>query len=51
VSQGIQFPETRAKAAEQAAAAERSTAAVGLNMLVPAADDRIQRKHTSVDGA
>jgi hypothetical protein len=79
VSEGIQFPETRANAAEQLVDrymalwnepdAERrrpssrarklspsepthgSTAAAGLNVLVLAADGRVQRNYTFVDGA
>ena len=62
MSGAIQFPETRAKAAKQLAdrymalwnepdADDGSTAAVGLNVLVLAADGRVQRNYTFVDGA
>ena len=76
MSEAMQFPETRAKAAEQladrymalwnepdaatlearghcweAVADDGSTAAVGLNVLVLAADGRVQRNYTFVDGA
>ena len=70
MSEGIQFAETRAKAAEQladrydaqrlgavvkfhreAVAEDGSTAAAGLNVLVLAADGRVQRNYTFVDGA
>ena len=48
MSGAIQFPEARAKAA---VADDGSTAAVGLNVLVLAADGRVQRNYTFVDGA
>jgi hypothetical protein len=46
VSEAIRFPETR-----EAVADDGSTAAVGLNVLVLAADGRVQRNYTFVDGA
>jgi hypothetical protein len=82
MSESIQFPETRAKAAEtsyeywvgseglsfrarddaqrlgdvvkshwEAVADDGSTAPAGLNVLVLAADGRVQRNYTFVDGA
>ena len=54
MSGAIQLPETRAKLAEQLADRyndDGSTAAVGLNVFVLAADGRVQRGYTFVDGA
>ena len=47
MSEAIQFPETRV----DAVADDGSTAAVGPNVLVLAADGRVQRHYTFMDGA
>ena len=47
MSEAIQFPETRV----EAVADDGSTAAVGLSVLVLAADGRVRRNSTFVDGA
>ena len=47
MSEAIQFPETRV----EAVADDGSTAAAGLNVLVLAADGRVRRNYTFVDGA